>query len=672
MAKTPTFDNITAAFASASKLNANFDAIETAFQNTLSRDGSTPNTMAADLDMDSNDILNVSGLNADTIVLGGTLISPSAAAAAETHDFDTQATVAATDISAGFNFVRTSGFAAVGDGGGALYKRGSEPSHAFKINSNSGTVWWELVPDRGVISAITIGIVEGDSSALGAANVTAFNNFIAYAQESDNGENFETYAPTLFFPRGFYHFNAHLNVKAACHIIGESSWGSTGDAGTRLEFPLNTYGFIFHSTDTIDVTTEANTKNAHGSSIQLLLIEGGGNTGTTGSGIWMRQAIRIVDVLVRNFAEDGVRILAKSGGTAAQQGNSNLWYMENVTCEDNGANGLYVNEVDTNVGVCINGNFRANGRWGIRDENSFGNTYIGVHTSGNGLVTSGGNSAGESSHVTFGGVRYSAHIDASEADLVATEPGTDQTVWIQSEGGGSSAGIPTWLAAQSEGTYFHGGSFGTSGNSNNGLFLGCYREGSQGISQVKDPCMVMGGLFGTNMGAAAVQMRGRLWQGRIKFPNHETHFISEPDKTLILLINDDVDALISAQHEDDDVAGFQLLHYKSADGHYIIGKHGTSGSSLPFWVTTDNSTTTGARTSALIGGKALFPQGLWIGSSIANIRQHSNGNAAPSSGEYARGDIVWNKDAAAGGKIGWVCVTTGNPGTWKTFGVIES
>jgi len=71
LAKTPTFDNITAGFGSATKLNANFDAVETAFNNTLSLDGSTPNTMAADLDLGGNDILNVATINAGNIAISG-------------------------------------------------------------------------------------------------------------------------------------------------------------------------------------------------------------------------------------------------------------------------------------------------------------------------------------------------------------------------------------------------------------------------------------------------------------------------------------------------------------------------------------------------------------------------------------------------------------------------
>jgi hypothetical protein len=54
-----TVTTITGGFASIAELNDNFAAIQTAMENTLSRDGTTPNQMAADLDMNSNQIINL-------------------------------------------------------------------------------------------------------------------------------------------------------------------------------------------------------------------------------------------------------------------------------------------------------------------------------------------------------------------------------------------------------------------------------------------------------------------------------------------------------------------------------------------------------------------------------------------------------------------------------------
>ena len=46
--------------------------------------------------------------------------------------------------------------------------------------------------------------------------------------------------------------------------------------------------------------------------------------------------------------------------------------------------------------------------------------------------------------------------------------------------------------------------------------------------------------------------------------------------------------------------------------------------------------------------------------------------AAPSTGTWTRGDIAFNTSPSAGGTAGWICVTGGTPGTWKTFGTIAS
>jgi parallel beta-helix repeat protein len=49
-----------------------------------------------------------------------------------------------------------------------------------------------------------------------------------------------------------------------------------------------------------------------------------------------------------------------------------------------------------------------------------------------------------------------------------------------------------------------------------------------------------------------------------------------------------------------------------------------------------------------------------------------NGRAAPMSGVWARGDIVYHLEPTPGGNVGWVCVEGGSPGTWHAFGTIES
>ena len=46
-------------------------------------------------------------------------------------------------------------------------------------------------------------------------------------------------------------------------------------------------------------------------------------------------------------------------------------------------------------------------------------------------------------------------------------------------------------------------------------------------------------------------------------------------------------------------------------------------------------------------------------------------SAAPVSGAWLQGEIVYNSAPTSGGFVGWVCTASGKPGTWKTFGVIS-
>lgn len=56
-------------------LNANSDLLTTAIENTLSRDGTSPNSMGADLDMNNNDILNVDNIDVNTLTIDGASVT---------------------------------------------------------------------------------------------------------------------------------------------------------------------------------------------------------------------------------------------------------------------------------------------------------------------------------------------------------------------------------------------------------------------------------------------------------------------------------------------------------------------------------------------------------------------------------------------------------------------
>jgi hypothetical protein len=57
-------------------------------------------------------------------------------------------------------------------------------------------------------------------------------------------------------------------------------------------------------------------------------------------------------------------------------------------------------------------------------------------------------------------------------------------------------------------------------------------------------------------------------------------------------------------------------------------------------------------------------------SGVALYKSKKYASSIPTTGTWNVGDIVYNYTPTAGGNIGWVCVTAGTPGTWKTFGTI--
>lgn len=58
------------------------------------------------------------------------------------------------------------------------------------------------------------------------------------------------------------------------------------------------------------------------------------------------------------------------------------------------------------------------------------------------------------------------------------------------------------------------------------------------------------------------------------------------------------------------------------------------------------------------------------GSIKFNNKLQAHGTDVPSSGNYSKGDIIWNEEPRTGTPVGWICVVSGTPGTWRPFGII--
>jgi len=76
MAKKPDITTIASGYYSRQALNTNFENLQNGFNNTLSLDGSAPNSMSADIDLNSNDLLNARNGSFQGLVVAGTAVQP--------------------------------------------------------------------------------------------------------------------------------------------------------------------------------------------------------------------------------------------------------------------------------------------------------------------------------------------------------------------------------------------------------------------------------------------------------------------------------------------------------------------------------------------------------------------------------------------------------------------
>ena len=71
-----------------------------------------------------------------------------------------------------------------------------------------------------------------------------------------------------------------------------------------------------------------------------------------------------------------------------------------------------------------------------------------------------------------------------------------------------------------------------------------------------------------------------------------------------------------------------------------------------------------------IAAPMLCPVGLNVQEALGTIENNDRdwyGSAAPTTGTWVRGDVVWNSAPSAGGAPGFMCTASGTPGTWKAM-----
>ena len=277
MAKTPNISSLASGFRSSHKLNENFDEIKEAFENTLSRDGSGPNHMEADLDMNGQRIYNLpepttdheparyidireavdeasqaaedaenAKLAAEAAQLGAEAAEEVAEMAQEASETardeavdaaasvagalgvldPTRAEVATVTIPESVEAIRTTGYSVSGDGGGGLYVRvETEPTHPGKVQSADGA-WWELqavaVSPRMFGATAFEGPIDATADGFRGFNRTQFTDALAQIKDAISYAQAvqQSGRAAYLFVDGYYYLSDELQIDEPVTILG--------------------------------------------------------------------------------------------------------------------------------------------------------------------------------------------------------------------------------------------------------------------------------------------------------------------------------------------------------------------------------------------------------------------------------------------------------------------
>lgn len=195
------------------------------------------------------------------------------------------------------------------------------------------------------------------------------------------------------------------------------------------------------------------------------------------------------------------------------------------------------------------------------------------------------------------------------------------------------------------------------------VFLGCYSESGQPAASISQPSMIIGGAHASGFGStdAALGTGGFTYGGLTSNGSFTT-------------------GVMTVGNGQSNASGTGL-QYLDTNGFYswtlskALGRWGYQWANLgtpAFFMWYDRSATPAngySRDLSTENGAIGIDRHYFGGPS--EMKYRGLGTAAPATGTYLQGDIVWNSapSNAAGQPIGWVCVVGGTPGTWRTFGV---
>lgn len=198
-------------------------------------------------------------------------------------------------------------------------------------------------------------------------------------------------------------------------------------------------------------------------------------------------------------------------------------------------------------------------------------------------------------------------------------------------------------------------------SSNQSLLLGCYAEDGNG-----DNVEWAGTMIGCMITDVAASLGPKLMTEQANGPRalrNDTGGFRASTSTNSADLGSEASNILTARHTTTGISYPWRLRYKT-DG---VGLEMGFGSfSNPLLNINSNTTTVTYGRSSAVGESVNIPN-LFLGLNT-NGRCITYASTAPASGEWARGDRVFNTAPAVGSPKGWICTVGGTPGTWVSEG----
>jgi hypothetical protein len=445
------------------------------------------------------------------------------------------------------------------------------------------------------------------------------------------------------WPAGCYFFAHTLEQKLTVLERGVSS-GLPSGGSTVWKFPPSTMGIVIDRADTVQCRRAPKTTSGGGTQlIGITLIGGGGSPDATSHGVWMCATAQLTDVNVQNFAGDGVHI--DSNGV----GNANMFRVYNGFIQEVGRYGLFERGSDANAGLIVGTGVSHTGGGCDIDLSFLGNTHVGelCQYTGVGLT-----------RVNVSGVSYQClTLKCGEV-----APGKDQTVWYP------VPNDPHYPAYTPGAPYLIAGDYVSLDPNARSIFLGVYAEGGDAFSDVRSPAMVQGGIQGSGFTRFSVTISPA--QGLGGYVGSSTGFGGlehRPDG------RPGVEAVIGGNPVNGDVV--RSASHGASEAQWRLR---WAGADLrEDWDNLDNRMVilrTGPKTAQTFAretpqpGEIALPRGVFLsGGSYGDLRYVGEASAMPKSGDWAKGDRVFNNNPQVLGPkgaqytvTGWLRLTKGS------------